>query len=357
VREWLVSKSSLLALFIFSVLPLHGIDISLAPIVAVTDDSTIELTADEKRFGELYFDAIVKADSKNILQVKALDKAKLPHGKEIKSSLDALEICELYKIDYLVFGFFTKSYKTIEAEIRIFDKDRKEVRKTFYAKAEPGEAEQVRNDLAQRFVDYMYSIVGIEVKKTIPKVFRGFGGLELNASLGYWTPVGDWFNVYTGVVKADLGLLVHPEEELFWIGDFLFMYRFGLFLEYSLGLSNPDIELSSLHSAKASIPLECCMLFLERHAVYLGISVFYQHDFIYQVRIYGADTWLDSGTLGVGARVGYEYWAGDAKQYAFGGEAAYDISFYQNIFTQLSINIYFKYRFPFELKVRPAEEK
>jgi hypothetical protein len=352
-----VRKTGSLIIFLFSIFPLFGIDISLAPIVTLTDDSTIELTADEKRFGELFFDALVKADSQNILLVKALDKSKLPEGKDVKSTLDALQICELYKIDYLVFGFYTKSYKTIDAEIRIFDKERKEVRKTFYAKAESGEWEQIRNDLAQRFVAYMYSIVGIDVKKSIPKVFRGFGGLELNASAGYWTPIGDWFNVYTGVVRAEIGLLVHPEEELFWIGDFLFMYRFGLSVQYSLGLSNPDIELSSLHSAKAGIPFEICKLFMERHAVHLGISAFYQHDFVYQVRIYGADTWLNSGTLGVGARLGYEYWAGEAKQYALGGEIAYDLSFYTTLFTQLSFNVYFKYRFPFEAKAKTTEEK
>jgi hypothetical protein len=344
-------------LLLLSFIPLHAIDIYLAPISTMTDEATLELAADEKRFGEMYFEAIVKADSRNLLQVKALDKGRLPAGKEIRSTMDALEICEALKIDYLIFGFYKKSFKTIEAEIRIFDKEKKDIRKTFYAKAERDESTQVRDDLAQRFVDYMYSIIGIDVKKTIPKVFRGFGGLELNGGVGYWTPLGNWFDVYTGIVKADIGLMIHPEEELFWIGDFLFMYRFGIFLEYRMGLTKPDIELSSLHSAKATLPFEVCVLFLERHAAYLGVSLFYQHDFIYQVRIYGSNTWLNSGTLGAGAKLGYENWIGDARQTAFGAAATFDVSFYQNISTQLSLSFYFKYRFPFQGKPTQAEEK
>ena len=187
-------------------------------------------------------------------------------------------------------------------------------------------------------------------------MFRGFGGWELSVGAGYWMPVGDWFDVYTGVAKFNIGLFIQPEVELFWLDDFLFMYRFGIFLEYRLGVSRPDIETSTLHSAKVALPLHCFVLFLERHAVYAGIALYYQHDFINQFSVYGPSNWLNSGTFGSGICVGYEYWMGERREYSFGVELTTDIDFYEHVWVEPALNVKFKYRFPFQA-VTDGEEK
>jgi len=81
---------------------------------------------------------------------------------------------------------------------------------------------------------------------------------------------------------------------------------------------------------------------------YTGVGVFYRHDFAYQVRLFGSPVWSNSGTIGASCAAGYEYWCGEHKLYAFGGELKLDVAFYEHPVARLALLFTFKYRLDFE---------
>jgi hypothetical protein len=333
--------------FFFHSYLLFSIEIYLAPLVTVTEDFTLQLTEKEQNFGELFYTTVMDLDPDQLLNIGLVKKNELIKDREIKSALDAQELCEIYKIDFLIYGFYKKSYKFIDAEIRIYDRERKEHRKIFYAKAEPDEYEKMKNELAQKLVQYLNELFGITQKASQKKTLRILGGIELQVGGGYWTPVGVWFDVMTGVFKADIGLFIQPETVLFSGRNWFLLFRYGISAEYNFGMNKPGLEDSYLHSGQLAIPIHLCALIFSQHLVYLGTSVYYKHDFIYQIRVFGDPVWEDSGSLGVAGMAGYEYWCGDEKSYAFGAEFKTGVDFYKNPDITMSLTFTFKYRFPF----------
>jgi len=327
---------------------LQAVDIYIAPLVAVSDDHLLKLSEDEKHFGELFYNEVLATDKDHILNIRLLHGNDLIQNQNIKSVMDARELCEKYNIDYLVYGFYKKTYQSIEAEIRIYERDTKENKKVFYAKAEPGELMAVKNELARKLVVYFYKLLGVDESSRQKPPTKSFGGIEICGGTGYWTPVGEWFELITGIVTAEAGVYIQPDDILIYNPDWLVLFRYGFVVSYMLGLNKPDIEEAYLHSLQLEFPVRLCMLFLSQHVAYAGIGFFYRHDFVYQVRLYGSPVWSNSGTLGISGAAGYEYWCGEDKRYAFGAELKLDAAFYDHPVVRLALLFTFKYRLDFE---------
>jgi hypothetical protein len=326
---------------------LQAVDIYIAPLLSVSEDHLLTLSRDEQRFGELFYDAVLSTDKDHVLDIRLLHENDLIRNQSIKSVMDAGELCEKYNIDYLVYGFYKKTYQYIEAEIRIYERETKENKKVFYAKAEPGELSAIKDELAQKLVRYFYTLLGVDEASLQKPPAKSFGGIEIYGGTGYWTPMGEWFDLITGIVTVEAGVYIQPDDIIFYNPDWLVLFRYGFVVSYMLGLNKPDIEESYLHSLQLEFPARLCLLFLARHVAYAGVGVFYRHDFVYQVRLYGSPVWSNSGTLGVSGAGGYEYWCGEDKLYAFGAELKLDAAFYDHPVIRLALLFTFKYRLDF----------
>jgi len=326
---------------------LQAVEIYIAPFVMVSEDHLLEITKEEKGLDKLFYQSVLSTDEEHLLDIRLLLKTDLIKNREIKSILNAGELCEKYNIDFLVYGFYKKTYQYCEAEIRVFELSTKENRKVFYSKAEYGEIIMMKDELAGKLVSYFYDLLGVDeqARKKIPT--KSFGGIELYGSTGYWTPAAGWFEIVSGIATAEAGVFIQPDDILFYNPDWLMLFRYGFTVGYLLGLNKPDIEDSSLHSVQLELPLRLCVLFLSRHMINTGISVFYRHDFVYQIRLFGTPVWSNSGTLGISGVLGYEYWCGDVKRYAFGGLLKLDLAFYKHPETRFRFLFTYQYRLDF----------
>jgi hypothetical protein len=331
---------------------LCGIEIYLAPPVSVSDDYLLELSEQEKRFGDFFYHAVLKADEEHLLTIRRLETIT---EARVRSRLDASEICEEYDIDYLVYGFYKKSYEFGETEIRIYDRELKKVRKVFYGKAETPDREEMKTAVAERLVNYMYTIMGINKseKHTLPT--RTFGGIEAAGGIGYWTPTGSWFGIMTGIGKVEVNLLIQPPDILYYTIDWMLLLRYGYGMEYMFAVNKPDIEEVYLHRIQTGVPVEICILFLKQHMGYVGAVIFYRHDFVYQVRLFGSPTWSNSGTFGTSLIGGYEYWCGEEKRYAYGAELKASFDFYRHPSFEVGIGFHFRYRWDLPGSIREDE--
>jgi hypothetical protein len=327
---------------------LQAVEIYVAPFVTVSEDHLLELTREEKEFGGLFYRAVLSFDEEHLLTVRQLRESDLIKGREVTSLLAAGELCEKYNIDYLVYGFYKKTYQYSEAEIRVYERETKENKKVFYAKAEHGEIYIMKDELARKLVVYFYDLLGVDEKERQKIPTKAFGGIEIYSGLGYWTPTGDWFGLVTGIASAEIGVFIQPDDIIFYDPDWLMLFRYGLTAGYMLGLNKPDVEDAYLHSMQLELPVRLCVLFLQQHMAYAGVGLFYRHDFVYQIRLFGSPVWSNSGTLGVSCAAGYEYWCGENKLYAFGGELKLDAAFYENTVVRLALLFTFKYRLDFE---------
>jgi hypothetical protein len=327
---------------------LQAVEIYVAPFVTASEDHLLELTREEKEFGGLFYRAVLSFDEEHFLTVRQLRESDLIKGREVTSLLAAGELCEKYNIDYLVYGFYKKTYQYSEAEIRVYERETKENKKVFYAKAEHGEINIMKDDLARKLVVYFYDLLGVDERERRKIPTKAFGGIEIYGGLGYWTPTGDWFGLVTGIAAAEVGVFIQPDDIILYDPDWLVLFRYGFTASYMLGLNKPDVEDAYLHSMQLDIPVRLCVLFLQQHMAYAGIGLFYRHDFVYQIRLFGSPVWSNSGTLGASSAVGYEYWCGESKLYAFGGELKLDAAFYEHPVVRLALLFTFKYRLDFD---------
>jgi len=319
-----------------------SIGIYIADLNIYPESFDIEITQIEGEATTLLYNLIKKEDYSGLLNINLISNIKAADKPVIKSSIDASELCELMQINYLVYGHIKKTYEYYDAEIKIFDNEKKEVRKIFYEKAEIGNINELINSLSKKCTAYLYEILGLNEAALERK--RGFGGINIYNSAGYWVPIGEWWTLITGLVTIETGLIVTPLNHFVRKRNFGFYLRFGVIPSYSLAMNKPDYLKALFHSVTIKISTDACFEFFNKNVFTIGFGPQLQLDILYQEKLYD-DPYINTTiAFSLYTSIGYEHWFFKTENFAIGINNVFDFTFYNNFYMDYKIYFYTAYK-------------
>ena len=339
-------KMITLLLFLFHSPLLFAVDIIMAELQIFRDDADVTLTEEDMAFTEEVAGAFEEMDTASAVSLSRIPES-FSADRVPKSFLDAAEVTELLQIDYLFYGSLEKTGRYYDAMVRLYDAERAEDRKVLYAKASHEDYDYLVQTMAEHMHDYLYRTLGLSAERLADN--RGFGGIGLVGALGYWSPVGEWSEVISGIVDVEAGVNVVPLTPI-KRGELLdFFVRYGATLGYSFGVNRPEVEEAWLHSFGMRIPVEFAFVAEEHHLISVPIGVQYRLDLLAQQPLY--DDARTATSSGIGGFIGlnYEYWFGGAERdFAIGVSNLFDVMLGASGQMRYRAQIYSVFRQPFD---------
>ncbi len=272
---------------------LWGMDVYLARIPMI-DESGDRTTASEKPYEDI-LQALAAAMTSEAVTVKGVEDS--PEGSPL-SFLDAARLCQSRDYPYLVYGFIKKSEYSYSAEMKLLERGKNEPSAVFFSGDDRGNYERLVADIAAKITNFFYKETGLDGTKKDSEGERGL--LSLQASLGYWAPLGnEWSLMLSGLSAATCGVRFIPIRPLFVAGQRSIYIALGADLEYAIGMNNPSYEGYIFNVLKVRTPVEAVLETGGGHSFGLGIGLLFQFDVLSQTRAY-ADPYLGAAA-GVGA--------------------------------------------------------
>ncbi len=297
-----------------------GMEIFLAPIVYVDDTGTGG--AEGRQPQEDLFKRLGGAAIANGVTLHAVGSS----GDSVpRSFLDAARLCESQGYPFLLYGFVKRTEFSSYAEVKLLERERKEVSAAFIAGDDDSHYERLMDDLAAKIAAYVRGDLGMGPPP--PSDLPARNVVVLLASAGYWTPTGgDWSQAMAGLVSADVGIRFIPARPLFHIWRQSCFLAVGLDLEYALGTCQPGLESSYLHAAKVRIPVEGFVELGSGHRIGIGLGPLLEVDTLVQARQYG--TTVVQTTVAPGASVSILYQYVLSNSVSLGLSNMFDVAFY-----------------------------
>jgi hypothetical protein len=350
-----VNKKIIIAIIFFlMVFSIDAMNITIANFSLYPENLDITITKEESNCTVYFYNELLRKEYN--ARASVMQVPKIYENKEIKSSNEAAEMCELLQIQNLVYGTIKKTNKYYDAEIKIYDNEKKEIRKIFYEKMEIGEYKELITNLSNKVYNYLISLLGISDE--IEEGKRKFGGINIYNAVGYYFPIGDWWYVDTGIVSFETGVSVEPLVPITKRGFFGFYLRYGLYIGYSLGINKPDFLTSYLNSLFFKIPIEVCFELYKSNVITIGFGPQLQLDILYQKRLYDDPKTTITSAFSLVCSTGYEHWFGSQRNIAIGVNNVFDLSFYKiNFYADYKIYLYVGYKIKFPEKKKITNDK
>lgn len=286
----------------------------------------------------LFLKLLSKNDYNGMLNIKKISNVKPLINAQIKSSIEASEICEILQVKYVIYGHIKKTYKYYDAELKLFDNEKKEVRKIFYEKIELDSFDELIFNLSEKCNYYMVNMLGLTEYYEERK--REFGGINIQNGTGYWFPINNWWNVITGLVCFETGLNVTPLTPLAKARNFGFYLRYGFYVSYSLGMTKPGYLDSYYHTLIFKIPAEFCFELYKRNIITIGCGPQLQLDILYQELLFDGYRTNTTAAFSLNTSLGYEHWFGKNEIVAIGINNNFNFTFYNEFFIDYRIQLY-----------------
>jgi hypothetical protein len=312
------------------------VEICIAPIVQFEAGSDLEA---ETNISKDLYRLIKISDESGALKIVLLNKKEVGIPKSI---LDASEICEFQSIKFLIYGYLKKTENYYDAELKIYDHQRHEIREVFYAKDTLTNYKDLLDLLSGKLVDYFYNTLGFAPPEE--KKEKETGYMSLDFGVGYWTPFGVWLDSLAGLISTDLSVKLTPVNPLFKLYFCSFFLRYGLNLSYCLGMNRPGYESYFLHTIKLRTPIDICAEWKQHNIAFFSIAPMFQIDLLVQDRLYDEIYKEQSAVMGISIAFGYEYLFENNK-FVLGLINRIDAAFYSDLFVSVHPTIYGMYRF------------
>jgi hypothetical protein len=312
---------------------LDALEIYLADITIYPDKQDVVITEDEYDITNRIYDRILESDFGGLLTIRLLSNTQsaILEDTSVRSSLDASEVCELLGTNLVIYGSVKKSRDNYDASLRLFDNELKDVRKSVYNKTASDEYELLTTDLADRYVDYLYSLLGYVDKDEINRK-TAFGGIGVYNGAGYWFPIGTWWDVTTGLFSCETGIKFITYTPLGKSRNFRFSLRPGIVVSYNMGMNKPGLSTGYYNTLMFKLPLDMCFNVMKHHAFVVSAGPQLQVDVLYQERLYDTPSVSSTVAFSLFGGVAYEHWLGTKKMVAVGINNTFDFTFYTKFY-------------------------
>jgi hypothetical protein len=195
-------------------------------------------------------------------------------GNPPQSLLDAITVSRTVQADYLLYGFIAEKDYTIQAEIRLLEYETHKVVTTFYAMDEKGQEERLLKNIAEKVYQFINNNFDIPLIEKPPQ----FAHLSIPVSIGYWTPVGSWFNYLIGTFTVNLGVRLQPYDPLFISRGFAYSVSAGLNVSYRMSVGK--VYNAYTHGLTFSVPVLLHQKLDDENDIYYGLGFSYSLEFL-----------------------------------------------------------------------------
>ena len=242
-----------------------------------------------------------------------------------RSFLEAARLCESQGFPFLLYGYVKRTEYSYYAEVKLLERERKEVSASFISGDDDDHYERLIDDLAGKITSYIRIDLGMGPRKPADQPARNI--IVLPVSVGYWTPMGgDWSQAMAGLASAGASIRFIPAKPLFRLWSKPCFLAMGLDAEYALGTSQPGLESSFLHAARIRLPVEAFMDIGAGHRLGLGVGPLLEIDTLVQARQYGSTT--TQATIVPGAAFSILYQYALSSSVSLGLANVFDVAFY-----------------------------
>jgi hypothetical protein len=348
------------ALFsLFILMSSFSLEVFLANLTVYPDRENVTITEEDRNITQVLYQHLLDEDFGNLLTLKLLSEKKsmVFNNPAVRSRMDASEACELLGIHYIIYGSISKTLNYYDASINLFDNDLKDSRKVIYAKVGADEFEELVEDLARKYINYLYAMLGYKDKKKLASETT-FGGIAIHNALGYYFPFSSWWNITTGLFTIETGIKAITMTPLGKNRNFQFSLRPGFVVSYSMGINKPGFLESYYHVLTFKLPLDNCFELFQRHTFTIGLGPQLQVAILYQKKLFDDPYTNASVAFSLFADFGYEHWFGKHKLIAVGISNTFDFTFYSNFYVDYKAQLYVINRIPIEYqKVRRTKDE
>jgi hypothetical protein len=251
-------------------------------------------------------------------------------GNPPQSLLDAITVSRTVHAEYLLYGFIAEKEYTIQAEVRLLEYETRTVIATFYAMDEKGQEDRLLKNIANKVYQFIDDTFNIPIIEKPPR----FTHLSIPASIGYWTPMGQWVHLVIGTFTINGGLRFIPADNLFIAGGYAYHFSTGFTVTYRLGLGT--VYDAYYHGITLSVPLLLHQKLDDEKEIYYGTGFSYSVDFLNISKPYEEPTVERYAAMGILLEGGYR-WRYKENIFFF-GEGRIDVHFYDTAMASFSVS-------------------
>ena len=122
-----------------------------------------------------------------------------------RTYLESARLCESQGYAYLLYGFVKRTDYTYYAELKLLEREGKEVAAAFISGDDGSHYERLIEDLARKITSYVRTDLGMAPAPSPREPARNLIALPIAA--GWWTPLGGpWSAAVAGLVTADVSV-------------------------------------------------------------------------------------------------------------------------------------------------------
>jgi hypothetical protein len=217
------------------------------------------------------------------------------------SSIDVFGYSERTGATYALYGRARFTADFVEMEISLFDKESGGKRKSFYAKGERADLDDVIGEIAGKTVAFLYGIMGVaeDASKVTTRLF-------VPIRIEGWIP-STWGDALVGTARLESGFLFETALPSLSTLDFATYFRIGASFSYGVGMNTPGHPAAFEHDFRIGLPLEYYFSFEGGNRIGLTIEPLMDIG-LYAVAIpYDDPLLLVSTAPGVSASLWYDF--------------------------------------------------
>jgi len=291
---------------------------------------------------------------------------------KVRNEIDAFAVIDNIDLNYLIFGSIAADGEFFESNFKIYCKKDGKVLKEFVYKSPEEDRETFIKEAAFKINLDVYELLKLEIngnsKGKLEKIsddiknynrqrdtkerFKNFRLTDYTGfifSAGYALPIGDWGDLFIGIIDLETGIRI-VRLPLLFESDFLkISIRPGFTFSYTLSKNQPDIVEEYLHSFAFRFPAELLFLIKDQLSINAYFELHVRLDSYYQ-DLYGVNK-NSYGTASFGWAAGF------GIEYALDKEGIFTIGLI-NIFDFAPYNVfYYDYKIESYLMIKFRETK
>ena len=206
-----------------------ALDIYLAPVIYQDDESAA--APEDKHPGD---DLHKRLFAVPIANGVAFHDAEVAGDSVPRTFMEAARLCESQGYPYLLYGFVKRTGYSYYAELKLMERQRKDLAVSFISGDDESHYERLLDDLSAKITGFVRTDLGMGPPR--PEQRPASNIVVLPMAVGYWTPMGGkWSQATAGLAAVEASVRFIPARPLFPLWTRPCFLALGVDLEYALG--------------------------------------------------------------------------------------------------------------------------
>ncbi|MGP1587604.1 MAG: hypothetical protein ACTTHG_04610 [Treponemataceae bacterium] len=314
----------------------YEMKVGIAPIVYLQNDTVCK---NDKDLSLIIQEKLNFFGYENILYFSALDSVKNIDKFSVENVMQAVQVCNRLKLEYLIYGYISETSSDVSGELKLFNYRSKKIEKIFFAKDDSEHILRMAEILSNHISEYFCEQLSIKRKK---KDFVQSFEIWIPVTFGGWLNLNEvWSDHVIGCVSVNSNFEFKPNFTINaprCVMDFLFRAEAGT----KAAVCNPGFYQGHYFSFQLSAPLIFQIQFAKINYFAFGIGPLCEFELLYMQPKY------DSGRLSFACMFCPEYLIeyrckiGEKHKFLIGIEGVIPVSLQHPVWINLNLGCSFK---------------